>query len=131
MRILLLLLALCIGGFLYNNWNGLSWHKVASFLPSHYHLASNSSGVYIYTLTGCVNCKIIENELDQAGINYVEYNINTDPQHGLEMVKRLKSMGFNGEDHVAFPVLYVGNQIFFGLTPISQIQSAISFGTHG
>lgn len=63
-------------------------------------------------------------KMTRAGIQFTEYEVDAEPGRQDELTQRLDKAGIPRGAHEA-PILFVGNRVFMGSTPISNIQAAM------
>lgn len=123
MRILLLILVICAGGFFYKNPETLnlkSWglQQITGAPPG-----KQTVMVEMYSLTTCGYCIRMARNMQAAGIRFVRYDMDTNLQYMQQLNQRLINAGQRPGGGV--PILFVGNQIFRGEVPISTLEAYI------
>jgi glutaredoxin len=81
----LLILLLCFGA--YKLWSDYGGGGPSGQLSAH-------DEVIMYSLTTCGYCRQKADQLDAAGIEYVEYFIDSDSRRKDELTNKLKQAGF-------------------------------------
>ena len=127
MQILWIILAMCIAGFLFKNpdvWQSRApqaFVSKTSVVAQPFH---QTAVVDIYSLSTCGICIRQERDMTSAGIRYNRYLLDNNNVMVEHMIQRLKAVG-QYRDSGGIPVIFVGNKVFEGYTPISTIRSAM------
>lgn len=130
MRFLYLLLLVCIGGYLYTNqpWRTPAPIAVAAkpgpVKTSAPAALARPGTVLMYSLTTCGRCKMMAQAMNAAGIRYVEYFVDSEPERNAELAQRLVQYGYRGGP-IGMPVIFAGRQVFLGQRPIQEITAAM------
>jgi len=129
MQLLLLLLALCFGGFLYNTpalWPVGIWKPSFTFalpVPAVKHVINQTVSVDMYALTTCGHCKNMARKMTEAGIKFSRYDIDANPSRVPELNQRMQNAGFLPGGSV--PIIFIGRHVFSGEVPIDTIEELI------
>ena len=83
-------------------------------------MTDSSSKVKVYSATWCAFCHAAKQYLDQLGVKYTDLDVETDPENGLQAVKKSGQRGI--------PVLDIDGDIIIGFDR-PKIDSALK--THG
>ena len=77
--------------------------------------------VVMYSLSSCTVCAVMRFNLEDAHIAYTEYFIDKDPARKAELDQRLQKYKI-ANAKVGTPVLFIGDVLYIGRTPIEDIQ---------
>lgn len=122
LRFIVILLA-CFGLFYYVFLAGQRPPVSSYDVPIVNHHIHQVATVEIYTLSYCGYCHLMMRQMRQAGIRYVEYQIDTDRNRMNELSNRLIAAG--RKPGGSMPITFAGKQIFVGMAKMSDIESAV------
>lgn len=126
MQVLLFLIVLCLGGFLYHgavSWHPERWLQAALSQPAAASNVKQVVPVEMYALTTCSHCRNMERKMKAARIRFIRYDIDADPARLQELNQRMINAGYQPRGGV--PMIFIGNHVFSGEIPIQTIESLI------
>ena len=84
----------------------------------------STTGIIVYTQAGCGRCATVKKEMKAKGIQYTEFDVNSNSPEVTNMWKQLRDGGFTG-DSVTMPVVKVNGQLHYNIKDLMGFVSGL------